>query len=353
MGYLTFFRFLSRTSSSNFLMGQFCLQSRDAPPGPDTQDKSKATLVCYIRCVLGAGTRSMDQERLLAAVLLADVVGSTPLYERLGDDAALQQVSDCLGAMREIVARYGGDFIHSKGDDVLSLFKNPEAALRAVCQISRQLTEGPLSARIGLHFGAVIRTRGEVFGDAVNVTARLSTTANPGEVLISQSFCEALPAGSRSGLRLLDKMALKGKQELFDVYTLWSDDEARTQITSRGTIIDRHVAPPPQINLVIRYGDQLRSCRNNELVTIGRSPECNIVVQRPWVSRHHAAFTISNGKARLIERSSSGTFVSMGSDHEVFVRREDILLFGSGVISPGRRSSLGDAQILHYEIVSG
>jgi len=295
----------------------------------------------------------MDQERLLAAVLLADVVGSTPLYERIGDDAALQQVSDCLDAMRAIVAQHGGDFIYSKGDDVLSLFESAEAALRAVSQISHQMTEGPLSARIGLHFGAVIRARGAVFGDVVNVTARLSTTANPGEVLISQSFFEALTAGSRSALRLLDKMAFKGKQELFDVYTLSSDDRAlSTQIANRGTFVDRRSALPPQINLVIRYEDQVRSCGNNEFVTIGRSPECNIVVQRPWVSRHHATFTISNGKARLVERSSSGTFVSMGPGHEVFVRREDILLFGSGVISPGRRSFLGDAQVLHYEIVS-
>ena len=296
----------------------------------------------------------MDQERVLAAVLLADVVGSTPLYERIGDDAALQQVSDCLDAIREIASRNGGDFIHSKGDDVLSLFERPEGALRAVRQIVSQLTRGSLTTRIGLHFGAVIRTRGEVFGDVVNVTARLSTTANPGEVLISQSFFEALSAGSRSTLRLLDKMAFKGKQELFDVYTLGSGDRTlSTQITSRGTIIDTRSAQPPQIKLVIRYGDQLLSCRNNGFVTIGRSPECNIVVQRPWVSRHHATFTISNGKARLIERSSSGTFVSMGPDHEVFVRREDILLFGSGVISPGRRSSLSDAQILSYEIISG
>ena len=58
--------------------------------------------------------------------------------------------------------------------------------MKAVCQISSQLTKGPLRARIGLHFGAVIRARGAVFGDVVNVTARLSTTANPGEVLISQ-----------------------------------------------------------------------------------------------------------------------------------------------------------------------
>jgi len=86
------------------------------------------------------GYESMDQERLLAAVLLADVVGSTPLYERIGDDAALQQISDCLDAIREVVARHGGDFIYSKGDDVLSLFESAEAALKAVCQISSQLT---------------------------------------------------------------------------------------------------------------------------------------------------------------------------------------------------------------------
>ncbi|RAZ85309.1 hypothetical protein DPM33_29405 [Mesorhizobium hawassense] len=295
----------------------------------------------------------MDQETLLAAVLLADVVGSTPLYERIGDDAALLQVSDCLDAMRAIVAQHGGDFIYSKGDDVLSLFESPEAALRAVRQISHQLTKGPLIARIGLHFGTVIRARGAVFGDVVNVTARLSTTANPGEVLISQSFFEALSAGSRKSLRLLDKMDFKGKQELFDVYTLWSGNGVlSTQITTRGTTTDRRSVPQRQIHLVIRYGDQLRSCRNNESVTIGRSEECNIVVERPWVSRHHATFTVSNGRARLVERSSSGTFVSMGPGHEVFVRREDILLFGSGVISPGLKSSLGDAQVLHYEIVS-
>lgn len=295
----------------------------------------------------------MDQEKLLAAVLLADVVGSMPLYERIGDDAALRQVSGCLDAMRAIVAQHGGDFIYSKGDDVLSLFESPETALRAVYQISSQLAKGPLSARIGLHFGAVIRARGAVFGDVVNVTARLSTTANPGEVLISQSFYEALSAGSRNALRLLDKMDFKGKQERFDVYTLGSDDGAvSTQITRRGTVVTRRSTPPGQINLVIRYGDQLRSCRNNEFVTIGRSADCNIVIERPWVSRHHATFTISNGKARLVERSSSGTFVSMGPGHEVFIRREDILLFGSGVISPGLRSSLDDAQVLHYEIVS-
>lgn len=296
----------------------------------------------------------MDQERVLAAVLLVDVVGSTPLYERIGDVGALQQISECLDEVRGITALYGGDFIHSKGDDVLSLFTRPEAALKAVGQISSKLSGGSLKARIGLHFGAVIRMRGDIFGDVVNVTARLSSTANPGEVLVSQSFFEALVPESRSALRLLDRMAFKGKQEPFDVYTLREEDGAvSTQLARRSTVFDRAASPTRHVNLIIRYGDQLRCCHDNEFVTIGRSPECNIIVPRPWVSRHHATFTISNGRARLAERSSSGTFVSTGPDQEVFVRREDVLLFGSGLISPGLRSSLSEAQILHYEIISG
>ncbi|WP_448950984.1 FHA domain-containing protein [Labrys neptuniae] len=296
----------------------------------------------------------MEQERVLAAVLLVDVVGSTPLYERIGDVGALRQISDYLDVIREITARYGGDFIHSKGDDVLSMFTRPEAALKAVCQIGSQLTRGALKARIGLHFGAVIRTRGDIFGDVVNVTARLAGTANPGEVLISQAFFEALIPDSRSTLRLLDSMAFKGKQEPFDVYTLREDDAALgMQLGRRSTVFDRVDSPTRHLSLIIKYEDQVRSCGSNEFVTIGRSPECDIVVPRPWVSRHHATFTISNGRARLAERSSSGTFMSTGHDQEVFVRREDVLLFGSGMISPGLRLFHGEAQILHYDIISG
>lgn len=296
----------------------------------------------------------MDQERILAAVLLVDVVGSTPLYERIGDVGALQQISQCLDAAREITARYGGEFIHSKGDDVLSLFKRPEAALKAVGQIAGRLAGGTLKARIGLHFGPVIRMRGDIFGDVVNVTARLSTTANPGEVLVSQAFFEALIPESRAALRLLDAMAFKGKQEPFDVYTLREDDGAlNTQLAGRSTVFDRGAGPARHLHLVIRYGDRLRSCRDGETVTIGRSPDSDIVVPRPWVSRHHASFTIANGRARLAERSSSGTYLSTAPGQEVFVRREDVLLFGSGLISPGLRSSHSEAQILRYEIVSG
>lgn len=295
-----------------------------------------------------------DQERVLAAVFLVDVVGSTPLYERIGDVGALRQISECLDAIRAVTARYGGTFSHSKGDDVLSLFMRPEAALKAVGQISSQLRNGPLKARIGLHFGPVIRTRGDIFGDTVNVTARLSATANPGEVLVSQSFFEALTPASRGALRLLDAMAFKGKQEPFDVYTLQDEDDGlNTQLVRQGDLAGRIAGPPRHVNLVIRYGDLVRSCRDNESVSIGRSPDCDIVVPRPWVSRHHASFTIANGRARLAERSSSGTFVSTGPGLEVFVRREDVLLFGSGSISPGLRASLGEAQILHYDIVSG
>jgi adenylate cyclase len=299
------------------------------------------------------GYTPMQLDRHSLAVMLADVVGSTPLYEREGDAAALQQILECLDTIRQIAIHNQGDFIRSRGDDVLCVFANPTAALAAVTQIQRQLTNQSLAIRIGLHFGPVIVARDEAFGDVVNVTARLAATANPGEVLIGQSLFEALPIGSRGKLRRLDMMTFKGKQEGFDVYTLASDDlSLYTEFLASRPVVPESSETQQGINLLVHFKDQVKFCRGKECLTIGRSSDCDIVLQRPWVSRHHATLVISNGRARLSERSSSGTYISTGSDLEVFVRREDVLLFGSGVISPGRRSSMDDAQILNYEVTT-
>ncbi len=77
----------------------------------------------------------MRRSNLEAAVLLTDVVGSTPLYEAIGDAAALGQITNCLDTIRTIIRANGGEFIHSKGDDVLCIFVDPGAALVAASQI--------------------------------------------------------------------------------------------------------------------------------------------------------------------------------------------------------------------------
>src|SRR5687768_16121573 len=79
----------------------------------------------------------MDSHRVgvEAAVLLADVVGSTPLYESVGDAVAVGRIDDWRECMRALISGSGGEFVSSKGDDVLSIFEDPRAAFAAVSRM--------------------------------------------------------------------------------------------------------------------------------------------------------------------------------------------------------------------------
>jgi adenylate cyclase len=285
-----------------------------------------------------------------AAILLADVVGSTPLYESLGDATAMSRIGDWRESMCALIRGNGGEFISSKGDDVLSLFDEPSAAFAAVSQM-RAPGRLAISFHAGLHYGHVIRLGGDIYGDAVNLTARLAAIANPGEVLISQSLVDLLPAADRHLLAFLDKMMFKGKSEPCNIYTFLDEDRTLNTEISLGKPGGKEVEDARAICAMLRYNNQTRSCRNNQSLIIGRSPDCDLVINRQWVSRHHATVTIAHGRVRLAERSSSGTFISMQPGHEVLVRREDVLLLGSGTISPGMRGASSDAQLIHFDIV--
>src|SRR5260221_10670828 len=134
----------------------------------------------------------MRRSNLEAAVLLTDVVGSTPLYEAIGDAAALGQITNCLDTIRTIIRANGGEFIHSKGDDVLCIFVDPGAALVAASQILTSPRGGGISIRAGLHFGQVIRARHDIFGDVVNLTARVGALGKAGAVFFIQRLLDGL-----------------------------------------------------------------------------------------------------------------------------------------------------------------
>lgn len=295
---------------------------------------------------MGVRTENLD-----AAVLLADVVGSTPLYESAGNAVAVGRIADWREWMCALVRRNGGEFISSKGDDVLSIFSEPAAAFRAVSQM-RAPTGLPISFHAGLHFGPIIRVASDVYGDAVNLTARLAAVANPGEILISQGFVDLLSPADRELLSFLDKMTFKGKSQPCNIYTFLDEDRTlNTEISigrlGRGANLTGAAC---KVCVTLRYNDRTISLRDNESVSIGRSPDCDLVINRQWVSRHHATIGIANGRVRLAERSTSGTFLSMRPGQEVLVRREDILLLGSGTISPGMQCTSDGAQIIHFEI---
>jgi adenylate cyclase len=297
----------------------------------------------------------MSSDASEVALLLADITGSTPLYEEVGDAAALASIDDCLNRLRSIVAQEGGAFLRSKGDDVLCYFVDPCSALRAARRMQSQQWTGPLAIHAGLHFGRVIHAHDDIFGDAVNLTARLAATAKSGEILVSQSLFDRLPDSETRWLRALDSMTFKGKSAPTGVYSLLEDDaELRTEMAflqGSGQTRTWQWRAVAKVTVRLRYAGLALHCEDRTSVSIGRSADCDVVIGRPWVSREHATIAVRKGKVQLDDRSSSGTYVLMHDGHEFFMRRETAFLTGSGTISPAMRPTDARAEVIHYEVI--
>ena len=296
----------------------------------------------------------MSENNLEVAILMADISGSSALYNDFGNTEAVRQVSQCLDNIAAIVEQKGGTSIRSKGDDILAFFDDTSAALEASCvMLSQQMIGTSLAIHLGATYGNVIRARDDIFGDSVNTAARLSSLAKSGELLVSDSFVEQLPMSDRHRLQPLDSVTFKGKDAATRVYTLMDQDiSMRTVISKSHSPIDEHIAKTtaPAVIVTLRYADKTFAGPERMTLSLGRSTDNDVVIDRPWISREHAKIQVRRGKVQLTDQSSSGTFVSVQQDHEFLLKRETVLLAGIGTISLGMPSGAPEAQIIHYEV---
>ena len=300
----------------------------------------------------------MSEKTLEVAVVMADISGSSALYDDVGDVDALRQVGICLDNMMAIVEREGGTFIRSKGDDVLAIFDDPGAALQASRAMLALKTTGQtsLAFHLGASFGNVIRARDDIFGDSVNTAARLGSMAKPGELLASDSFVERLPEADRRRMHPLDTITFKGKDAATGVFALLEEGtQLRTVIGKSPAVTDARKAsrPVPAVTLTLLYADQAFACPERKILSIGRAADNDIVIEHPWISREHAKVEVRRGKVQLTDQSTSGSFVSTQDGYEFLLKRETVLLTGSGTISPGVPATAPEAEVIRYEVSFG
>jgi class 3 adenylate cyclase/tetratricopeptide (TPR) repeat protein len=166
-------------------------------------------------------------ERKLATVLFADVVGFTSLAERADHETVARTVDAAFRQLAQIVAEHGGTVDKYMGDSLMAVFGVPQAhdddAERAVAAaLAMRGVGGDLAFSIGVNSGEVMVTAvgrdGEVtvIGDTVNVAARLEKAAGAGEVLVGRMTAEL--AGERVVLRERQPVVLKGKRDPVDVW---------------------------------------------------------------------------------------------------------------------------------------
>ena len=168
---------------------------------------------------LTGGLAPPEPDRILATILVTDIVGSTELAAELGDKAWGQLLDRHHSIVREELREFRGEEIDTAGDGFLATFDGPGRAIRAASAIRGRLLESGIQVRCGLHTGECERLGGKIAGIAVHLAARIAGTSDPGEIRVSGTVRD-LVAGS--GIEFADRgsVALRGvprEQHLFAV----------------------------------------------------------------------------------------------------------------------------------------
>ena len=284
----------------------------------------------------------MAESEQTVAVLFVDICGSTALFEESGNLRALGMIGECLDELGSVAGDYGGTIIRSKGDDLLCTFPDTSDALRCALEMIGRELEGGLQIHIAIHYGAVINARGDIFGDAVNVAARMLELANPGEILVSEDFATTLSKIEQREMRLLEQRLVKGKSDPMGIYAVVSQDPDSTQVYVESgepalALSGCGSRESNRARLTLLFKDRQITCDETQAALIlGRSARCDLVIGEACVSREHATIRVEQGKVVLTDRSSTGTYIQPSGERALLVRREAVPLIGSGVLSLGR-----------------
>ncbi len=155
-----------------------------------------------------------EPDRILATVLVTDIVGSTRLAARLGDRAWSDLLTRHHAIVRKELEWFRGREVDTAGDGFLATFDGPARAVGCACRIRAALLPLGIEVRAGLHTGEIETAGDKVRGIAVHTGARIASAAQPGEILVSSTVKDLV---SGSGLQFVDR----GVHALKDMPRAW------------------------------------------------------------------------------------------------------------------------------------
>ncbi len=296
-----------------------------------------------------------DGEGKEVAILFADVVGSTHLYEALGDERARDTVQHCLRIMREATEQFGGTVIKTMGDEVMATFPSADDAMNAASQMQKRISSSNqlgtpgthVAIRIGCHFGPVVAEDRDIFGAAVHTANRMTSQAKAGQILTTAVTVQQLSGEWRALARQIDVATVKGhagEMALFEV--LWQPEEATSMLPSISWQAPEHAGA--RLRLRFRGQELVLGEDSRTAASMGRADENDVVIKGNLISRVHARIDLRKNRFVLIDESTNGTFIQRDDGEEIYVRRDSAELTGSGVIGMGRVAARGTPLAIEY-----
>jgi adenylate cyclase len=296
----------------------------------------------------------------MPTVVFADLVGSTGIFERLGDETAGRFVTQLTTALSKIFEQHQGRVVKLLGDGLFVVFADEVQAITACIAIQDRLSDkpvypagmrSPIQMQMGVECGEVVEIDGDCYGDAVNSAARLSDLAGADQILTTQRVRDLLPKDLQTKLRSLGPMYLRGKADVTEVFRVDWSSERDSEATVMGVSM---FTPAAHMVLELRMGaENVRLKPKGEALTLGRSRTATVSVNDTRVSRLHATIEWVGGHFVLSDASSFGTWVYFGNQTEpVVLRRTQCYLVGDGQISLGCDRNSDDAPLATFTVRS-
>ncbi len=191
----------------------------------------------------------------LAAVMAADVAGFSRLMSE-NERGTIQALELARGSFRRVVEAHGGRVVDTAGDSVLACFESANGAMAAALAVQVELAEGAAAVpeavrmrfRIGLHLGDVMHMPdGSIYGEGVNIAARLQELAEPGGTAISEAVCGVVRGKFAATFEDLGERRMKNIFAPVRVFRVWPGEHADTGAPALGSL-----APSVQGSAVAR-----------------------------------------------------------------------------------------------------
>jgi class 3 adenylate cyclase len=294
----------------------------------------------------------------MPTVVFADIVGSTSLFEKMGDTAASLLMNELTGVLGTVFEQHSGRVVKVLGDGVFAVFPKAGDAIAACVNLQSKFKAEPvipagagraIQMQIGVESGEVIEIESDCFGDAVNSAARLADLAGADQILTTQNVWNELLAAQRPSLRTLGPMQLRGKTQITHVYRVEWQTNRHMDTTAMGVSM---YAPAKHQTLSLTLAGRTQVFDITAPgITMGRSTEATLPILDPRVSRVHATITNRAGKIVLTDASSFGTWVYFGTLVEaVALRRTECYLVGYGQLSLGCEIDADKAPLVSFEV---
>ena len=174
-----------------------------------------------------------EVKRKFATILATDCVSfSKNMAEN--EDATLSSLNSCRSIIDDYIEQHGGRIFHTAGDSVLAEFNSPIETVNCAINFQDRIyernetlteTDGdrPLLWRVGVHCDEVILENDNVYGNGVNIAARLEAQCSPGQILVSRAINEQVVSRIEAISQAAGKKKLKNISDAFEVFSICSE----------------------------------------------------------------------------------------------------------------------------------